>query len=439
MDAFVIEGGRPLHGVVPIGGAKNAALPILAATILAERRCVIKNVPLLRDVDTLGEILRELGVSCERRASDGAIETETVDTSNCTASYDLVRRMRASFCVLGPLLARRGHARVSLPGGCVFGLRPVDLHIKGLRALGAEIRLEHGYVVAKAPRGGRLHGGHVYLGGAYGPSVTGTANVMMAATLANGKTVIEGAACEPEIADLARFLVAMGATIHGIGTPRLEITGVPALDGACYSVIPDRIEAGTFAIAGALTGGEVRLRDARSEHLSAVIDRLREIGVAIERSGDELVCARDTERLRRHGGRFRPADIVTHPYPGFPTDLQAQTIALLSIADGISVVTEKIYPDRFMHLAELNRMGAAIRKEGPSAIITGVERLTGTDVMASDLRASAALVLAGLVAEGTTRVHRVYHIDRGYERIEAKLAALGARIRRVDEQEAVAA
>jgi UDP-N-acetylglucosamine 1-carboxyvinyltransferase len=440
VDTFVIEGGYPLNGVVEISGAKNAALPIMAATILAEGRCVIKNVPMLRDVDTLGEILRELGVSCERRASDGALETETIDTSNSTAGYDLVRRMRASFCVLGPMLARRGHARVSLPGGCVFGLRPVDLHVKGLRALGAEITLEHGYVVAKAPRGGRLRGGHVYLGGAYGPSVTGTANVMMAATLANGKTVIEGAACEPEVADLANFLVAMGATIHGIGTPRLEITGVPSLGGASYSVIPDRIEAGTFAVAGALTGGQVRLRDARPEHMSAVIDRLREIGVAVERSGDELVCARDTERLRKTGGRFVPADIVTLPYPAFPTDLQAQMIALLSVADGISVVTEKIYPDRFMHLAELNRMGADVRKEGPSAIITGVDRLTGTDVMASDLRASAALVLAGMVARGTTRVHRVYHIDRGYEQIEKKLAALGAKIRRVaDDSEAAQA
>jgi UDP-N-acetylglucosamine 1-carboxyvinyltransferase len=426
MDKFVIEGGRELKGAVTISGSKNAALPIIAATILAKGRCVLGNVPVLKDVDTLGLILRELGVSCERRA-DGAIETETVDESSSVARYELVSQMRASFCVLGPLLAKRGYAKVSLPGGCVFGLRPVDLHVKGLRALGAEIELEHGYVIARAPKGSkRLRGGRVYLGGAFGSSVTGTANVMMAAVLAEGKTVIENAACEPEVEDLANFLNRMGATITGIGTPRLTITGVPDLHGARYEVIPDRIEAGTYAIAGAITGGTVRLRNARFEDFSAVTDRLEEIGVHVEESADELIVTPNGSA----GGHFRPVDVTTLPYPGFPTDLQAQLMALLTVADGISVITEKIYPDRFMHLAELNRMGANIRKEGASAIITGSKHLTGADVMASDLRASAALVLAGLVAKGKTDVHRVYHIDRGYEKIVEKLQGLGAAITR---------
>lgn len=433
MDKFVIEGGRKLSGVVDVSGSKNAALPIIAAAILAPAgprgRCVIENVPVLRDVDTLATIMRELGVSCERRA-DGAIETEVLDEKSSVARYELVSQMRASFCVLGPLLAKRGYAKVSLPGGCVFGLRPVDLHVKGLRALGAEIELEHGYVIARAPKGGRLRGGRVYLGGAFGSSVTGTANVMMAAALAEGKTVIENAACEPEVEDLANFLNHMGATIHGIGTPRLTITGVPELRGARYRVMPDRIEAGTYAIAGAITGGTVRLRNARFDDFSAVTDRLEETGVHVEERADELLVTPNGSA----GGHFRPIDVTTLPYPGFPTDLQAQLMALLTIADGISVITEKIYPDRFMHLAELNRMGANIRKEGASAIITGVPHLTGADVMASDLRASAALVLAGLVAKGTTHVHRVYHIDRGYERIVEKLQALGAAIARVKDE-----
>jgi len=424
MEKLVIEGGKKLSGTVIVGGSKNAALPIIAATILAKGKCVLENVPLLKDVDLLAQILRSLGVSCERR-SDGAFETEVLDEKNSVASYELVSQMRASFCVLGPLLGKRGYAKVSLPGGCVFGLRPVDLHVKGLRALGAEVELEHGYVVARAPKG-RLKGGHVYLGGPYGPSVTGTANVMMAAVLAEGKTTIENAACEPEIEDLANFLVAMGATIDGIGTPRLKITGVPELDGAVHSVIPDRIEAGTYALAGAITGGTVRLKKARLDHLGCVTDRLEEIGVHCEQKGDELVV---TPNGSAEGG-FKAVDVTTLPYPGFPTDLQAQLMAICSVANGISVITEKIYPDRFMHLAELCRMGADIRKEGPTAIISGVKRLTGADVMASDLRASAALVLAGLVAKGETHVHRVYHIDRGYERIEEKLQGLGASIRR---------
>jgi UDP-N-acetylglucosamine 1-carboxyvinyltransferase len=425
MDKLVIEGGRRLSGTIVVGGSKNAALPLMAATLLAQGKCVIENVPALKDVETLGLILRELGVSVERRA-DGAIETEVVDEKCSVARYELVSQMRASFCVLGPLLGKRGYAKVSMPGGCVFGLRPIDLHVKGLRALGAEIELEHGYVIARAPKG-RLRGGHVYLGGAFGSSVTGTANVMMAAVLAEGKTTIENAACEPEVEDLANFLVAMGATIDGIGTPRLKITGVPELGGAVHTVIPDRIEAGTYALAGAITGGTVRLRKARIDHLAAVVDRLEEIGVHVETRGDELVV---TPNGAAEGG-FKAVDVTTLPYPGFPTDLQAQLMAILSIAKGISVITEKIYPDRFMHLAELCRMGADIRKEGPTAIIAGAPRLTGADVMASDLRASAALVLAGLVAAGETHVHRVYHIDRGYEHIEEKLNAVGANIKRM--------
>jgi UDP-N-acetylglucosamine 1-carboxyvinyltransferase len=430
VEKLVVEGGRPLNGVVQISGSKNAALPILAATILATGKCVIKNVPMLKDVDTLGEILRELGVGFERRSEDGAIETEVVDESKSFASYELVSTMRASFNVLGPLLARRGYAKVSLPGGCVLGTRPVGLHLKGLRALGADLQVEHGYVIARIKHGKRLRGAHIYLGGPFGPTVTGTANVLCAAVLADGKTVIEGAACEPEIQDLCGFLNAMGATIYGAGTPRLEITGVPELKGASYQVIPDRMEAGTFAIGAAMTGGTVRLRDARIEHMTAAIDRFAEIGVKLEQSGDELIARRDPD----FGGDFRPADVVTLPYPGYPTDLQAQLVAMLTLANGISVVTEKIYPARFMHIAELNRMGANIRKEGPSAIISGVKRLSGADVMASDLRASAALVLAGLVAKGETNVHRVYHIDRGYEKIEHKLERLGARIRRVKDE-----
>lgn len=428
MDMFVVEGGVPLNGLIPISGAKNAALPILAATLLADGPSVLTNVPELRDVETMTKILGELGVNCLRRPEDNALICEVVNDQPICAEYELVRQMRASFCVLGPLLARRGVAQVSMPGGCVFGLRPVDLHVKGLRALGATVELEHGYVVARAPAGGRLRGGHVYLGGPFGPSVTGTANVMMAAVLAEGKSVIEGAACEPEIADLANYLVAMGAMIAGMGTPRLEITGVPKLHGAPHRVISDRIEAGTFAVAVAMTGGEVRLRNAPWQHMSAFFDKLDAVGAQIEVRGDDLVV--------RSTGELRATDVATLPYPGYPTDLQAQLVALLTRARGLSVITEKIYPDRFMHLGELNRMGAAIRKEGASAVISGVDTLTGTDVMASDLRASAALVLAGLVAVGETRVHRVYHIDRGYEHIETKLSNVGARIRRVTEEQA---
>ena len=379
-------------------------------------------MPPLADIRTMSMILAELGVSVER-TNPTTIECRPGDATAVTARYELVSRMRASFCVLGPLVAKRKKARVSLPGGCVIGLRPIDLHIKGLRSLGARVYVEHGYVVAEADR---LKGAEIYLGGAFGSSVTGTANVMMAATLAEGRTVVENAACEPEIQDLAEFLNAMGARISGIGTPRLTIEGVEELGGCRYDVIPDRIEAGTFLVAGAMTRGDLRLVDARLDHLHAVVDSLRRIGVHVYREGGEVRVEAPE--------RPSPIDVTTLPYPGFPTDLQAQFMALLSLADGISVVTEKIYPDRFMHVAELNRMAANIRKEGATTIIMGVPELSGAQVMASDLRASAALVLAGLVAKGRTEVRRVYHIDRGYEKVEEKLRAVGAKIQRLPDE-----
>ena len=418
MDKILIEGGFPLRGTVDVRGAKNAALPILFSTILSEGPSVIHNVPRLRDVDSTLCILRKLGMQSGWR-TDGALEISLEDSTSYTAPYDHVRKMRASVCALGPLLARRGRARVSLPGGCVFGVRPINLHLKGLRALGAQIRIEHGYIEAEAQK---LRGTTIYLGGPFGSSVLGTANVMMAATLAEGVTVIESAACEPEIVDLARFLLKMGAKIRGVGTPRLEIEGVEELDGAEHTIIPDRIEAGTLLMAGAITRGDVVVKGARIEHLTAVVDVLHEAGLYISAEGDAI-------RVYTNGA-FRPVDVTTLPYPGFPTDLQAQIMAFLSLAEGISVITEKIYPDRFIHISELGRMGASIRKEGPSAIVCGMPRLSGAPVMASDLRASACLVLAGLMASGKTEISRIYHLDRGYEQIELRLQSLGARITR---------
>ncbi len=418
MDKIVIEGGVPLKGTVQVRGAKNAALPILFSTILTDRPCRIENIPHLRDVDSTLSILHELGMHSERQP-DETICIQLEDSKECTAPYDHVRKMRASVCALGPLLARRGKARVSLPGGCVLGVRPIDLHLKGLRALGASIDIKHGYIEATAEK---LVGTRIYLGGAFGSSVLGTANILMAATLAEGRTVIESAACEPEIIDLARFLTKMGAQIEGIGTPTLVVDGVEALDGAEHTVIPDRIEAGTFLIAGAITHGEVVVRGANFEHLGALVDALHRAGLYINAEDDMIRVTANSA--------FRPVDVTTLPYPGFPTDLQAQFMALLSLADGISIITEKVYPDRFIHIAELARMGANIRKEGPSAIVIGTQKLSGAPVMASDLRASASLLLAGLVARGRTEVHRVYHVDRGYERLEERLRALGANIRR---------
>ncbi len=421
MDKFIVDGGYRLRGEIRTSGSKNSALPILAATILSDGECVIHRVPRLKDVETMVEILRDLGVQVDWDEK-GTVTTRVRDASQVKARYELVRTMRASFCVLGPLVARRGKAVVSLPGGCVIGVRPVDLHLKGLAALGATVTSDAGYVVAESPR---LQGTDMFLGGSFGSSVTGTANIVMAASLARGTTVIENAACEPEVADLADFLNRMGARIQGAGTHRVVIEGVERLQGAETTVIPDRVEAGTYMIAAAATGGDVMVLDCRADHLGALIDKLREAGCGIERHSD---------RVRINGPRrCRSVHLTTLPYPGFPTDLQAQMMAMMATADGISVVTERIYPDRFMHVAELNRMGASIFKEGPSAVIHGVSELHGAPVMASDLRASAALVIAALGARGKTEISRVYHIDRGYERIDLKLAGLGARMDRLED------
>ena len=422
MDKLVIEGGKPLRGTVQVSGAKNAALPILAATLLTDGTCEIHNVPALRDVSTMVRILRSLGIRIQQTNS-----TVSVDPRGYTgieASYKLVSTMRASFCVLGPILAKHKRARVSLPGGCIIGPRPVDLHLKGLKALGAQIKIEGGYVIAEASQ---LRGTHIYLGGAYGSSVLATANVMMAATLARGTTVIEAAACEPEVSDLADCLIAMGAKIEGHGTPRLTITGVNELNGFTHSVIPDRIEASTYLAAAAMTRGDVTVVGARAEHLAAVIDKFREAGVDVR-------VVNGTQLRVKSSRALKPVGVTTLPYPGFPTDMQAQMMALMCTTEGISVITEKIYPVRFMHVAELNRMGAQVMLEGASAIVQGVKHLSGAPVMASDLRASAALVLAGLAAKGTTELSRVYHLDRGYEQLEEKLNTLGASIRREKEE-----
>ncbi|MBU4346875.1 MAG: UDP-N-acetylglucosamine 1-carboxyvinyltransferase [Candidatus Omnitrophica bacterium] len=415
MDKLVVEGGIRLKGEVVVSGAKNAILPILAATLLTDEPCLIKGAPNLCDTITMLKILRSLGknVGLDR----GIVTVAANRHKNFIADYKFVSTMRASFCVLGPLLAKLKKAKVSLPGGCVIGVRPVDLHIKGMKALGANISVESGYVVAKTSQ---LKGNHIYLGGIYGSSVLATANVMMAATLAQGRTVIEAAACEPEIVDLASFLIKMGAKIEGAGTPIIEIEGVKQLRGAEHTIIPDRIEAGTFMIAALITKGDILIKNVLFHHLGAVIDKLEETGASITKTDNSIrVCF-------KRG--LKPINITTLPYPGFPTDMQAQMMSLMSITPGISVITEKIYPDRFMHVAELNRMGAHIQREGPHAIVEGVKHLSGAPVMASDLRASASLVLAGLVAGGETTISRIYHLERGYENLEDKLQRLGARI-----------
>ncbi len=423
MDYFAITGGKRLRGTVEISGAKNAALPIMAGAILCEGEVILHGVPDLADVRTMETLLNKLGVTTVRE-NGSTVRLKVEDEMNCHADYDLVRRMRASVCVMGPLLAKRHKSQVSMPGGCAIGDRPINLHVQGLQALGADTDLVGGDVFLKAKR---LRGAELFLGGAFGSTVTGTANVLMAATLAEGTTVIESAACEPEVVDLANFLNACGARITGHGSPRITIEGVKGLKGCEHTVIPDRIEAGTFIIAGAITNGELRIRNCRLEHLLAVVDRLRQVGVNIERENDEVVVSSSR--------RLEPIEVTSQPYPGFPTDLQAQMMALLSLADGNSIITEKIYPDRFMHVAELSRLGAKLRKEGPTVIVEGVKKLIGAPVMASDLRASAALVLAGLVAKGETRINRVYHIDRGYERIERRLRMLGAEIERLSDAE----
>jgi UDP-N-acetylglucosamine 1-carboxyvinyltransferase len=421
MTLLEIEGGVPLHGELELSGAKNAALPLMAAAILTRGKVVLHRVPRLADIETMIKVLAKLRVAAAW-SGPSTLEIQVEDESTAVAPYDLVRQMRASICVLGPLLARRGWARVALPGGCAIGPRPVDLHLKGMTLLGAQVAVEHGDVIGDAAK---LIGNEVYLGGPSGSTVLGTANVLCAATLAAGTTVIEDAACEPEIVDLGNLLNRMGAKVSGIGTKRITVDGVDELHGAEFELVPDRIEAGTFMVAAAVTRGNVLVRGARREHLAAVIDAMKNMGV-------EVIYEKDGLRVAGPD-RFYPVDLTTGPFPGVPTDMQAQLMVPLCLARGISIVTERIFPDRFMHISELNRMRANIRKEGCSAIIVGVKYLSGAPVMASDLRASAGLVLAGLVARDKTTISRVYHIDRGYERIEEKLAGLGARIRRVSD------
>ena len=420
MESFLIKGGVPLRGVVDISGSKNAALPIMAAALLTDKPCVIRRVPDLSDTRFMVEILKSLGA---KAAFENGTVTVHAKKISGYADYELVRKMRGSICIAGPLLARLRKARISLPGGCVIGARPINLHLKGFEALGAKIQIAGGYVDAAA---NKLTGNSLFLGGRAGPTVLGTANVMMAATLADGVTVIESAACEPEVVDLANFLNAMGAKISGAGSPTITITGVKRLHGAEHEVIPDRIEAATFLIAAGATNGEVTVRGARADHLRAVIDKLGEAGISVEKRGSNL--------LTRRIGKLKPVDITTLPYAGFPTDVQAQMMALLALAPGISIITERIFESRFMHVSELARLGADIEIEGPSAIVKGGRPLSGAPVMASDLRASAALVIAGLAAKGETQVNCIYHLDRGYERMDEKLQQLGARIQRIEEK-----
>ena len=420
MDKLLVHGGATLQGSINISGSKNAALPILAATLLTAEDCVISRVPDVSDTNYMVQILSALGASVERYSGTVRIGCRDITAE---APYDLVRRMRASICVMGPLLARKGHAIVSLPGGCVIGDRPVDIHLRGLEALGAKVEFAAGNMILTAPDG--LHGAEVDLRGTHGPTVLGTDNVMMAATLARGTTIIESAAAEPEVVNLAEFLNAMGARITGAGTTRIEIEGVPELHGVRHTVIPDRIEAGTFMVAAAMAGDGVTLRRVCQDHLKAITNALVRAGHAVEfnDAGDACVVHR--------GGEPKGWDIVTAPYPGYPTDMQAQMTALFATTPGISVVKDTIFPQRFMHCAELKRMGADITVDNGTAIVHGVAQLSAAPVMASDLRASAALVLAALTAHGTTAINRLYHIDRGYEHIDEKLLMLGAAVERV--------
>ena len=419
MDRIRIHGGHPLSGSIKISGSKNSALPILAATLLTREPCMIRRVPDLSDTHYMLQILTHLGAQVERASGTVSVTAEKV---NSIAPYDVVRKMRASVCVLGPLLGRCKEATVSMPGGCVIGDRPIDLHLKGFEALGAAVRVEGGDVKVFAPK---LHGAIINLRGKFGPTVLGTDNVMMASVLAEGTTVIEGAAQEPEVVDLANFLNKMGAKIEGAGTRRMIIEGVPELHGAEHDIIPDRIEAGTFLVAGAICGKGITIKRVEPAHLKAVTTSLERCGFRVNIDDSAISISPN--------GTAMPLELVTEPYPGFPTDMQAQMCALLSTTDGISVITENIFPQRYMHVAELKRMGAHVDLEGSTAVIKGVEKLLGAPVMASDLRASAALVLAGLKAEGITEVSRVYHIDRGYEHLDEKLSELGAHIERVKE------
>jgi UDP-N-acetylglucosamine 1-carboxyvinyltransferase len=417
MDKILIHGGRPLSGSIKVSGSKNSSLPILAATLLTGEQCVVHGVPDLSDTHYMLQILAHLGAQVERASGTVSVTAEKVQSA---APYDVVRKMRASVCVIGPLLGRCKEATVSLPGGCVIGDRPIDLHLTGFEALGAAVRVEGGDVKVFAPK---LTGAVTNLRGKFGPTVLGTDNVMMAAVLADGVTVIEGAAQEPEVVDLANFLNKMGAKIEGAGTRRVIIEGVPALHGAEHTVIPDRIEAGTFLVAGAICGQGVTVKRVEPEHIRSVTDVLARCGFPINIADHSISISPN--------GEAKALELTTEPYPGFPTDMQAQMCALLSTSDGISVVTENIFPQRYMHVAELKRMGAQMQLEGATAVIQGVDRLFGAQVMASDLRASAALVLAGLKADGITEVSRVYHIDRGYEHLDEKLSELGAHIERV--------
>ncbi|MEH6753537.1 MAG: UDP-N-acetylglucosamine 1-carboxyvinyltransferase [Alphaproteobacteria bacterium] len=430
MDKIRIRGGKPLNGTIRIGGAKNAALPLMAACLLSDEPLVLSNVPHLADITTMANLLGQHGTQVSLEGHDakeghtGRVMSLTArDITSTTAPYDLVRRMRASVLVLGPLVAREGVATVSLPGGCAIGTRPVDIHLSGLEALGAEIEVESGYIRASAPQGLR--------GARYAfpkVSVGATENLLLAACLADGQTILENAAREPEITDLAECLIAMGAKITGVGSDTLVIEGVSKMHGAQHEIMPDRIEAGTFAMAVAIAGGEVLLEGARLSHIDAAMDQLRRTGTAVEgREGGIFVS--------RTGSEILAVDVETDPYPGFPTDLQAQFLALMTVANGASVVTETIFENRFMHVPELHRMGANITLQGRSALVRGVERLEGAPVMASDLRASASLVMAGLVAEGETEVRRIYHLDRGYERLEEKLQLVGADVERVEDTE----
>lgn len=418
MQKISVRGGKILKGEVAISGSKNATLPVMTAALLAESPTVLKNIPLLNDIKTMAEVLRKLGSKAV--IEDHHLKIDPAGFNKSEAPYELVKTMRASIYSLGACLARLGEAKVSLPGGCAIGARPIDLHLKGVEQLGAKVTIEHGYVHAKASK---LKGATIYLAGPHGPSLGATVNVLLAATAAEGTTVIESASIEPEVEELVHFLNAMGASIEGVGTSRLVIEGKKTLRGVDYSVIPDRVEAGTFMVAAAITKGDVTLKNAKAGHLTAVTDKLRQIGVSVE-EGPGGIRVKGT-------GNYKPADVMILPYPGFPTDMQAQIMALLATVPGISIVTETIWENRFMHVFEMNRMGADITIDRSHAVVKGVGQLTGAPVMASDLRASAALILAGLVAEGETLVQRIYHLDRGYEKIEEKLSALGADISRV--------
>lgn len=420
MEKLIIHGGHKLHGRVKISGAKNAVLPIIAATLLAQDKpCVLDEVPYLNDVCTIAEVLRQLGAKVDFNRQQHTLFVDSTVLKTVDAPYDLVRKMRASFVIMGPLLARYGKAKISMPGGCAIGTRPIDLHLKGFEALGAEIEIGHGFISATAPNG--LKGTSIYLDF---PSVGATENIIMAACMAKGQTILENAAQEPEIIDLANFLNIMGAKIRGAGTNVIKITGVPKLIGHNYTIIPDRIEAGTYMVAVAMTGGDIYIENAISEHLKPVIAKLNEAGVKIEEDIDGIRVSCNK--------RPKAIDIKTLPYPGFPTDMQAQFMAMLTIADGTGLVTETVFENRFMHVDELKRMGACIKVDGRTSIVEGVPSLNGCQVKATDLRAGAAMVLAGLVANGETEVSYIHHIDRGYDNLVEKLCGLGADICRVD-------